>query len=131
MSKISPIKFILPGLFLLVLGAGNIYIGSSKVNEYQNVLIELEKQQPSNFKNTSPLKRLRLAEQSADRIYQRLGEAKNRISFYQLVVFGGKCFFIVGIILLLTSLFMKKSIKKEVIKESPEKESDKEKATAL
>ncbi len=130
MSKISPIKFILPGLFLLVLGAGNIYIGSSKVSEYQNVLIELEKQQPSNFKNTSPLKRLRLAEQSADRIYQRLGEAKNRISFYQLVVFGGKCFFILGIILLLISLFMKKSKKEETIK-NPEKELEKENATVL
>ena len=108
MHKISPIKFILPGLFLLVLGAGNIYIGSSKVNEYQNVLIELEKQQPSNFKNTSPLKRLRLAEQSTDRIFQRIGEAKDRISFYTLVVFGGKCFFAIGVVLLLISLFVKK-----------------------
>ena len=108
MSKISPIKFILPGIFLLILGAGNIYIGSSKVSEYQTVLIELEKQQPSNFKNTSPLKRLRLAEQSANRIYQRLGEAKDRISFYKLVVFGGKCFFVLGAILILFSLFVQR-----------------------
>ena len=114
MSKISPIKFILPGIFLLILGAGNIYIGSSKVNEYTNVLEELEKQKPSNFENTSPLKRLRLAEQSANRVYQRIEEAKDRISFYKLVVFGGKCFFVSGFLLILFSLFVKNKKAKEL-----------------
>ena len=105
MREIRPTKFLIPGVFLIILGLGNIAAGISKVHQHELVLKELEIQQPlaSNIENSSPLRRLQLAEQTAQRIIQRQTEAEDRKAFYNLVAFGGKVFTAIGTILILLS----------------------------
>ena len=103
MRGIRPIKFLLPGFFLLILGVGNLAVGITKVRQLEQALKELELQQPlaSNIENSSPLRRLQLAEQTAHRVFQRQKEAEDRKGFYNLIAFGGKIFGVVGFILII------------------------------
>lgn len=106
MKNSSPFVFILPGLFLFTLGLGNIGVGSYKADQYQQVVSELELRAPlsSSLVNSSPLRRIKLAEASAHRIFQRRNEAQNRIAFYNLVSFGGKVFILLGLCFLLLGI---------------------------
>lgn len=105
MLNLNPVKLFIPGVFLFVLGLGNLAVGITKAQQHQEVLTELQLQQPSalNLENSSSLKRLQLAEQTAHRTFQREQEAKDRMAFYKLVSFGGKIFTALGLILLICS----------------------------
>ena len=95
------LRLLVPGIFLLLLGVGNLSVGVFKGQEYQSVLDELSSIQPSpGMENTSPLRRIRLAKKAADRRYERLDKARARRDFYHLVLFGGKVFVGISVILL-------------------------------
>jgi len=116
MKSKKPYILILPGLFLFILGLGNIGVGEYKAKQYYQVLAELELTAPlsNSLVNSSPMRRIKLAEQSAIRLYQRQKEAKNKIAFYSLVSFGGKSFMLIGMILLLIGIPMRIFNKKEL-----------------
>lgn len=100
-------KLLIPGLFLLVLGIGNISVGTFKGRQYQEVLDELSVLEPTpGLENASPLRRVQLAKQTETRLYQRQNKAENRLDFYQLVRFGGKVFMVIGALLTIAGLFM-------------------------
>lgn len=106
-SQIKPIKLIVPGLFLLVLGIGNISVGIFKGNQYDLVLEELAHHKPSPaLVNASPLRRIQVARTTASRIHQRQQKAGARRHFYRLVTFGGKVFVSLSIIFLLLALLL-------------------------
>jgi hypothetical protein len=102
MSQLKPMKLILPGLFLFVLGIGNIGVGTFKGLQYQQVLQELTELEPTpGLENASTLRRVQLAEEVASRHYERLSMARGRRDFYDLVEYGGKVFVGVSLVLLL------------------------------
>ncbi len=102
-----PVKLILPGLFLLTLGAGNVGVGSFKSAEYQQVLEDLSVLDSSAvLQNASPMRRIQVAKVSADRLSARLTKAQHRRDFYNLVTFGGKCFIGLGLIFFLPGLVL-------------------------
>jgi hypothetical protein len=101
------VKLILPGLFLLTLGAGNFGVGSFKSREYQQVLQDLSVLESSAvIKNASPLRRVQVAKVSADRLSARLSKAQHRRDFYNLVQFGGKCIIALSFVFLLPGLIL-------------------------
>ncbi len=94
-------KFLLPGILLGILGAGNILVGLKKEGEYQQVLASLARDTVSMPEDSAPpLSRIHSLEESSNRLYERRTKALTRIDFYQLVVFGGKMFLIISAVFL-------------------------------
>lgn len=100
-------QLLLPGLFLLILGAGNIAVGLYKSNQYKLVLDELSADSTPVLVNASPLRRIQLAEQTASRLYQRKNKARARLDFYELITFGGQVFVALSLIFLTASSGLK------------------------
>jgi hypothetical protein len=60
---------LLPALFLLILGAGNLIVGTYKKDEYHQIFNELSSSQTIAVPyNASPLTRIRLLEEKESRI---------------------------------------------------------------
>ena len=105
---INPFKFLLPGLFLLLLGIGNISVGVYKGQQYEQVLEELKQRNPRlELVNASPMRRIHFARNTANRLYQRQNKAKQRLDFYRLVALGGTIFLALGIPLLVVGLLLR------------------------
>ena len=101
-------KFLLPGMFLFLLGVGNIGVGLYKGAQYQEVLKELAETQSSpKLTPASPLLRLEYTKQTVTRLYQRQSKAKARKDFYELVTFGGKVFVMLSLVLILASMMVR------------------------
>ncbi len=91
--KVRPMTFLLPGLFLLLLGVGNIVVGNYKVEQYKQVVANLGTLElPPVLQKASPLRRIQLAKLTESRTYQRRKTAVARLDFYHLVSFGGQVF---------------------------------------
>ena len=89
----KPARLYLPGVFLLLVGIGNMIVGTYKAQQYRQVVDALSTIEASaSLENASPLRRMQIARLSADRQYQRRKTASSRLSFYYLVSFGGKLF---------------------------------------
>ena len=92
--------FLVPALFLLFLGSGNILVGTFKARQYQEVYDELIVLQPArDTAISSALARIQAVNKSPDRHHQRQTEANERRNLYRLVVFGGKLFVYFGLFL--------------------------------
>jgi len=101
---VKPTKLFVPAIFLLVLGLGNIGVGSLKKQQYQQVLSELTLRSPElPLINASPLRRIQLNRHSEDRNLDRLKQAQTRIDLYHLVILGGAAMVSLGSVLLLLS----------------------------
>ncbi len=99
--RLRPADLLVPGLFLLVIGAGNFCVGTYKLSQYKEVLRELSDIKPSPaLKHLSPLRRVQLANDGAYRLQQRRKQAIARRDLYRLVKFGGKIFIALGLPLL-------------------------------
>lgn len=90
----KPITFILPGIFLLILGIGNLIVGHFKGSQYDKVILELsvEKSGTELLHNASPMRRIQYEKTTANRLDERQNKAKARKDFYTLVSLGGKLF---------------------------------------
>ncbi len=100
-------KLILPGVFLLLLGVGNIWVGSYKADQYREVIEELSLLQPTpGLEGASTLRRIQLAEEVSSRHYERLAKARARLDFYQLVTYGGKVFVGLSAVFLLGGMML-------------------------
>lgn len=105
--SLKAIKLFLPAIFLLVLGLGNIAVGSFKQQQYEDVLKEL-RLGPSDIAlvNVSPMRRIQMNRHSEDRNVDRLKQAQVRRDLYHLVILGGTSMVAVGSMLLLaTAIF--------------------------
>jgi hypothetical protein len=93
----KPMKLLLPALFLLTLGLGNIAVGSYKQAQFELVLRELSatKALPEQM-HISPLLRIQISKPATERLYQRQQKARGRCDFYRLVVLGGKLFLLLS-----------------------------------
>lgn len=101
----KPVKLFLPGIFLLVLGIGNITVGVLKQNQYKRVIEEIAAEQPAlELDRASPIQKIQLAKEIADRTYQRSHLANSRVEFYQLVAIGGKIMLAISVVILLLAL---------------------------
>ena len=105
MPEIKPMKLFIPGIFLLVLGLGNIIVGEFKASQYEDVRKELlntiEHKSPQVLENVSPLRRIQLANLAQERGTQKLKSTEQRVAFYSLVSTGGAIFVMASIILLI------------------------------
>ena len=105
-KRFRAIKLLVPGLFLLILGLGNLFVGLYKAAEYRAVLADLNPTAANEapvLVNVSPLRRIQMAKVAETRSYQRRNKAQGRYDFYRLVVFGGQAFISVSVMLLLGS----------------------------
>jgi hypothetical protein len=106
-AQIKPMKFLLPGIFLLALGLGNLSVGAFKGRQYEEVLAELSVMEPtSELVNASPLSRVQLAKTTADRLSERQRKARARRDLYELVSFGGKVLVSISVVLLACGLLL-------------------------
>lgn len=84
----KPEVFWLPGLFLFLLGLGNVFVGEMKIEQFQQVLNEFETTEM--FKEevaSTPL--MRLAKKRLSNV-ERKRHFEERRNFYRIVSFGGK-----------------------------------------
>lgn len=103
-------QLLIPGLFLLALGIGNVAVGTFKVSQYVQVISELSAPEPGlalDFSQTSSLERIRQSQENPDRIRLRQESALARIDFYRLVIFGGKVFVALSIPFLIFALILR------------------------
>ena len=106
--KKSPAYYtlLIPGIFMAVLGLGNVLLGSFKYEQYQDTLIqnrqELESYPNSsdNVESLSPLQRLRSTTKQSTRIMDLVRKAEARRDLYSLVIYGGKVFLLISALLL-------------------------------
>lgn len=111
MKPIRAVSALIPGVFLLLLGLGNIVVGTYKGNEYEEVLLELDRASGTESTdvliNASPLRRVQLSRQARERIYQRQRHAQARRDFYRLVVAGGNVFVLLSTLCLFTAAILR------------------------
>jgi hypothetical protein len=93
MQRLYSAKLLLPGIFLFILGIGNVIVGHYKSQEYERVLSELAPSVPPRaILNVPPMQRMQMERERATRLDERRSKAQARRDFYQLVSFGGKGF---------------------------------------
>lgn len=98
-------RLLLPGCIFLLLGFGNVAVGSYKRAEYERELQKLKVLSPSvEAKQLPPLERLALMKEEAlseqpDPIVDAYAKAIQRKQFYQLITYGGQL--LLGLSLLL------------------------------
>ena len=104
---LHPARFLVPTIFLVVLGVGNIFVGTFKFEQYQQVVHELEEIRPAlDLLETSPMKRIHLAEQAETNLFKQRERAKARLDLYGMVIFTGQLFLgLSGIVLIVGGLF--------------------------
>ena len=107
MAQAKPTKFLLPGLFLLLLGFGNLVIGTQKQAEYEVVLTEIALEDPASDSAFTPLKRIQGVEQLTEKNYQRRKTAASRRDYYRFVAYGGKVMLGISLLLLFTAVVLK------------------------
>ena len=114
--KKSPTYFtlLIPGIFMAVLGIGNILLGSFKYEQYEEVLLTNQAellnsnfQQTNNFSKLSPLQKLKNTENSSSRLLALVRKAEARRDLYSLVIYGGKVFLIFSILLIVGAIIKK------------------------
>lgn len=99
-ALMSPQKLWVPGVFLLLLGIGNICVGHMRGQQYERVLEQLT--DPSTAEaGSSPLVRIQRSHLPNEKQYQRLSRARAKRDFYMLVASGGKAFLAMSAVLLL------------------------------
>ncbi len=98
-SNRLPYRFLIPGLFLFVLGIGNITVGLYKSGQYEEVLQELSVLEPSTVVvETSPLARIHSTDHA--RLSERRQRATILLDFYRFVLTGGKVFLLIATVLI-------------------------------
>ena len=107
-------RIVLIGLFLVVLGIGNLIVGELKGNQYEAVVDELAAIGRTADKNSlvlsnhdHPLVRIERYRHLSQTVVQRQQKAMMRMELYRVVSFGGKAMFAFGIIVVVLALFAK------------------------
>jgi len=103
----KPMQLLLPGIFLLILGVGNLAVGTFKGEQYAKVMRELSTPDIGfTLTRSSPLKRLAEAPERISPSLLRRKKAQARLEFYELVSIGGRIlvllsapFLLIGIII--------------------------------
>lgn len=123
--KKSPAYYtlLIPGIFMAVLGSGNIILGTLKHEQYKATFLENNKE--LNNTNTSeisfsPLQRLKNTHHSSDRIHTLVRKAQARMNLYSLVIYGGKVFFLISLFLLGGALIKKYFDESKIQKTKPD-----------
>lgn len=106
--KKSPAYYtlLIPGIFMAVLGLGNILLGTYKYEQYQDTLTENRQELesipnlPEDTKELSPLQRLRSTDKQSSRTLALISKAEARRDLYSLVIYGGKVFLLISTLLL-------------------------------
>lgn len=107
-SSFRPMKLLLPAVFLLILGLGNIGVGIQKRDQYQEVIEELTELRPTEaLTPTSPLIKFQQELQSADRNTQYRKQAEDRKEFYSLIAYGGFLILLLSALLFVGALGLK------------------------
>ena len=101
----NPLKLLIPALFLIVLGVGNMLVGHFKLQQYDQLLSELDAQEiEEEQKDLSPLQRLKYASDSSPKLLALRQKAEARRDLYQLVSYSGKIFLAFSMLFLVALL---------------------------
>lgn len=91
---------ILPGIFMLLLGVGNLIVGELKLGQYDQTMAELQALRPTPGPEIDGvLADSPVGERSSDRVLQRIQELKQRRDFYRVVSLGGQLFMLMSVIM--------------------------------
>ena len=104
-SKISGLKLLIPAVLLLLLGIGNLAVGSTKADEYRKIIhqIEIETKPSELRKERSALERVAISSPKFKDAFQQQKRAKNKLNFYNFVILGAKLFLSAGALLFFIS----------------------------
>ncbi len=101
----NPLKFLIPALFLIALGVGNMLVGHFKLQQYNELLTKLDSQDiEEEPKDLSPLQRLKYASDSSPKLLALRQKAEARRDLYQLVSYSGKIFLALSLLFLVALL---------------------------
>jgi len=93
-------KFLLPAIFLTLLGIGNITVGFLRAQDHEEILTELQEINPLPAAAAgSAMLRLQLTQLSEEGLRIRKGTVQQRIGYYQLVQSGGYILIGLGLVL--------------------------------
>ncbi len=111
MLKIRPMTFLLPGIFLLILGLGNVSIGIYKSNQYKKVIKDLTKfsdqETASMLINATPTTKIQITQKKQERFLDLIKKALVKKDFYEFFIKGGTMFIILSGICFLISIIIK------------------------
>lgn len=114
-SKITYWTFLLPFLFTLILGLGNLVIGKYKTIQYAEVLNEISgSSDPDTItalstEEMSPMQRLKYSGDKTAKVYAMIRKAERRRDMYQMVTYGGKIFLAFSVFILCFWAFVRNS----------------------
>ena len=112
-----PVTFWLPGVFLFVLGLGNVVVGVMKAEQFDQVLRELvSAKQYKEEVSSSPLMRMQLARKLSDKLFDEYSTYQERKRFYQTVAFGGKVVMSLSLIMFIGACLCADSLNSETLK---------------
>lgn len=115
MHRTAKRYFFLPGLFLLLLGVGNIGVGVLRRQEWDEVLAKLQgissgEASQNDFQNSDETKADLFADRTArkdrERLELRQQSAAAKRQLYAIVELGGKIFVGIGALLLLAGFII-------------------------
>lgn len=105
-------RIILIGLFLIVLGIGNIIVGELKGAQYEAVVEELaqigrsaDRNPLIPYKQDHPLVNIERYRHLSQNVFQRQQKAVMRRDLYRVVSFGGKAVLAFGVIIVILGFF--------------------------
>ena len=107
--SIKPIRLLIPAIFLVVLGVGNVLVGHFKYQQYNEMLNELNSE--NNFEKTenlSPLQRLKYTSNSSTKVISLKQKAEARRELYQLVSYSGKIFLTISTLFFVASILTRR-----------------------
>ncbi len=111
MLSLRPMHLLLPGIFLFLLGLGNIGVGIYKSNQYERVIVELselpEDQTAAILLQATPLKRIQLAQKKQARVIHLQKKARAKKDFYHFFVIGGIVFMLLSFIMFYLSIALR------------------------
>jgi hypothetical protein len=114
-SKLTYWTFLLPFLFTLILGLGNLVIGKYKTIQYAEVLSEISgSSDPDTItalstEDMSPMQRLKYSGDKTAKVYAMIRKAERRRDMYQMVTYGGKIFLAFSVFILGVWVFVRNS----------------------
>jgi len=102
MLNVRPVKLLLPGFFLFILGIGNIGVGVVRGEQYSNGVQEATSV-PSISKEEafSNMANVQLEKFSSQMLSQREQKFENRKNFYASVEISGKIMLVISVFLII------------------------------
>lgn len=97
----------MPGIFIFVLGVGNLSVGHYKHQEYTEVFQRLNSTEFKQGEAKLPLARIEADRDVKRRSLDRLSKVQQRREFYSILHAIGKCLTVLGVVFVSTAFLLR------------------------